>query len=120
MRAVLDGRTCARDRCLTAGCADGSRPASSRCSSRPGPPALIALRAWDYLGDVIGDDLEAMFGRPLDIRERWLPVSESLQLATIAMSLPTEQLELCVSIVADTESRRWLAGKRCSVTRRAR
>lgn len=75
---------------------------------KPPRTELVELRAWDFLGDVIADDLEAMFGRPLEIDQRWLPDSESLQLATIAMSLAAEQLELCISIVADTGSRTWL------------
>ncbi len=75
---------------------------------KPTSPGLIELRAWDYLGDIIGDDLEAMLGRPLEIAARWLPMTDSTQHATIAMSLPTDQVELCVSIVADTQTRTWL------------
>jgi CheY-like chemotaxis protein len=66
------------------------------------------LRAWHYLGDVIADDLETMLGRSLVIEEDWPTFTDSIQLATISMTLASEQLELCISIVADTTTRRWL------------
>ena len=77
-------------------------------AAKPPSSELIELRAWDYLGDIIADDLEAMIGRPLELEARWPPMTDSIQLATIAMSLPSDQLELCISIVADTASRKWL------------
>jgi CheY-like chemotaxis protein len=66
------------------------------------------LRAWRCLGDVVTDDLEMMLGRPLTVEEGWPTFGTSSRLATISMILPSEQLELCVSLVADTVTRRWL------------
>jgi hypothetical protein len=66
------------------------------------------LRTWRCLGDVVADDLEIMLGRPLTVEEGWPKLAEPIRLATISMSLPSEQLELCVSLVADTLTRRWL------------
>jgi DNA-binding response OmpR family regulator len=77
----------------------------------PKHAVLSELRAWDYLGDVVGDDLETMLGQPLRIEERWLPTTVSLQIATIAMSLPSELLELCISVAADATTRQWLGEK---------
>lgn len=74
----------------------------------PAHPKVEELRAWHYLGDVIADDLETMLGRPLRITPGWPAFTDSLQLATITMTMATEQLELCVSIVADTATRQWL------------
>jgi CheY-like chemotaxis protein len=74
----------------------------------PTPSVIDELRAWRYLGDVIADDLETMLGRPLTVEESWPTLDESIRLATISMALPSEQLELCVSLVADASTRRAL------------
>jgi len=81
-----------------------------RIESKPKPPraVLTDLRAWQYLGDVIADDLETMIGRSLVIEERWPTFTEGTQSAAISMTLPAEQLELCISIVANVTTRRWL------------
>jgi CheY-like chemotaxis protein len=76
--------------------------------AEPTQSVVTELRAWHYLGDVIADDLEAMLGRALMIEEGWPTFTDSIQLATISMTLAAEQLELCISIVADTTTRRWL------------
>jgi CheY-like chemotaxis protein len=67
-----------------------------------------ALRAWRGLGDVVAEDLETMLNRSLTVEEGWPPFGESIQLATISMALPSEHVELCLSLVADTPTRRWL------------
>ena len=69
---------------------------------------VTSLRAWDYLGDIIADDLEGMFGQPVEISERWISLAEQIQFATIAMTLPSAQTELCISIVANPACRSWL------------
>jgi CheY-like chemotaxis protein len=74
----------------------------------PTTSVLNDLRAWNYLGDVIADDFESMFNHPLVVVEGWPTFTESIQLAAISMTLAAEQLELCVSIVADSATRRWL------------
>jgi DNA-binding response OmpR family regulator len=69
------------------------------------PSKLTGLRAWEYLGDVVVDDFVSLFGKPLALEERWLKSAASLHVATISMSLPREQLELCISIGADPSTR---------------
>ena len=82
--------------------------ASSRHATKAPANTLAALRAWDYLGVVVADDLEAMFGQPLEVAERWISVGPGSRLATIAMTQASAQLELCVSIVADRPALAWL------------
>lgn len=85
---------------------------SSRNSRDPASPTasspLTDLRAWHYLGDLVADDFEATFGRAVNIEERWPTFTATSRLAAISMTLPTEQLELCISVVADPSVRCWL------------
>jgi len=79
-----------------------------RPTAPPLPSILDDLRAWQHLDDVIADDFESMLGRALTIEERWPLFGETIQLATISMTLAAERLELCISIVADNATRKWL------------
>jgi hypothetical protein len=69
---------------------------------------LSALRAWRHLDTVVADDLEGMLCQTVKITEKHLPAMSSIQLATIPMTLPSEQLDLCISITADVSARKWL------------
>ena len=71
-------------------------------------PSVAALRGWQYLDAIVAADLESMLCRRVTIREKSLPTGGS-QLATIPMTHPTAQVDLCVSIAADPIARRWLA-----------
>jgi DNA-binding response OmpR family regulator len=68
---------------------------------------LSGLRAWQYLDTVVVEDLEGMLCRGLQLTEKRMP-AQAVQLATIPMTLPSEQLDLCISIAADVATRQWL------------
>ncbi len=74
----------------------------------PVRPKVDDLRAWHYLGDVVADDLETMLGLPLCVTQGWPTFTATTQHATITMTMATDQLELCISIVADAAARQWL------------
>jgi len=65
------------------------------------------LRAWQYLDTIVADDLEGMLGKRVTLTERQLP-KPGMHLATIPMTLPDAQLDLCISIAADGPARKWL------------
>lgn len=67
-----------------------------------------AVRAWQYLDTVVADDLEGMLGRSVVLTENHLPAAMSPLRATIPMTLPAAQTDLCISITADDAGRRWL------------
>jgi CheY-like chemotaxis protein len=70
---------------------------------------LTQLRAWANLGSIIADDLSQMAGLPLAVTEGWPKHFDSKHCnATLPMSLAGDQLEVRVSIVADTQSVGWI------------
>jgi DNA-binding response OmpR family regulator len=66
------------------------------------------LRSWQYLDTIVADDLEGMLGKRVTLTEKRMPAIAAMQLATIPMTLPDAQLDLCISIVADAPARTWL------------
>jgi DNA-binding response OmpR family regulator len=71
---------------------------------------LRRLRAWTEMGAIVAEDLSQMIGLPLDAVEGWPKnFDQALRGASIPMSLPSEQTELRVSIVADTVTLAWLS-----------
>ncbi|HEY4244454.1 MAG TPA: hypothetical protein VGM88_31790 [Kofleriaceae bacterium] len=80
-------------------------------AATPKPPcSLRDARAWQFLGDIVADDLEAMLGRPLRLTERSATApATATRLAMIPMILASEYLELCISIgAADPATLTWL------------
>jgi len=70
---------------------------------------LTQLRAWANLGSIIGDDLSQMAGQTLAVSEGWPKHFDgTLRNATLPMSLAGDQLEVRISIVADTRSLGWI------------
>ncbi|HEV7554870.1 MAG TPA: hypothetical protein VGO00_05395 [Kofleriaceae bacterium] len=86
----------------------GWSTARARIDPQPPPLAVRDSRAWHYLGDIVADDFEAMFGRPLCLDESWPTFTTSSRVATIALTLAAEQLDLRVSVIADEVARQWL------------
>ncbi|HEY4244458.1 MAG TPA: hypothetical protein VGM88_31810 [Kofleriaceae bacterium] len=73
------------------------------------PQGIRDSRVLKFLGDVVTDDLETMLGRPLQLTEsRPASLGTRTRLAMIPMTLASEQVELCISIVTDVEARKWI------------
>jgi hypothetical protein len=72
------------------------------------PRSVESARAWQFLGDVVADDLEQMFGQNVRVARRASPTSSAVRLASIPMVLASDRLELSIALVADREACRWL------------
>jgi len=73
-----------------------------------GAGSVTETRAWRYFDTAVTNDLEGMLCKTVKLTEKQLPPISSIQLATIPMTLPAEQLDLCISITADAAARKWL------------
>jgi CheY-like chemotaxis protein len=72
-------------------------------------PDIAQLRAWQRLGNVVGDDLAQMAGQAFTVKEGFPKrFSGEMTCATIPMSLAGDQLELRLSVAFDRESLGWV------------
>lgn len=71
---------------------------------------MVSLKSWRNLGQLVADDVAEMAATPITV-SRGYPAhfTADAACATIAMSLPAEQLELRVSVVADPAAMAWIA-----------
>ena len=68
-----------------------------------------SLRAWRNLGALVAEDFSQLAGRPFTAAPRWPGhLAPDSAAATIAMSLPRDQLELRISVVADGPALAWI------------
>jgi DNA-binding response OmpR family regulator len=73
------------------------------------PLQVSRLKAWSQLGQLMAADLSEMAGQPFSASNVWPKhFVHDLRGASIPMSLAGEQLELRVSIVADSVALHWL------------
>jgi CheY-like chemotaxis protein len=67
------------------------------------------LDAWQRLGLHVAEDLGQMVGHAVEARRGWPEgFSKALRAGSISMALPSERVELRVSVVADDRALRWL------------
>ena len=72
---------------------------------------ITRLTTWKTMGEVVAADLAQMVGDDGPVRAGWPEAfGRGLRGATIPMSLPSDQLEVRVSIVADRPVLQWLGG----------
>ncbi|HYQ42253.1 MAG TPA: hypothetical protein VER11_09795 [Polyangiaceae bacterium] len=70
---------------------------------------LTQLRAWGNLGTIVAEELSQMAGQTLVVSDGWpRQFDERLCSATLPMSLAGDQLEVRISILADTRAQGWL------------
>jgi FixJ family two-component response regulator len=70
---------------------------------------IRGLRVWQIMGAVVAEDLSQMVGQPLETTKGWPKrFGRDVRCATIPMSLPSDQVELRVSVVIDAASVNWL------------
>jgi len=72
---------------------------------------ITRLNIWKTMGEVVAADLAQMVGDDGPVRAGWPEgFGRDLRGATIPMSLPSDQLEVRVSILADRPVIQWLGG----------
>ncbi|HEY0463356.1 MAG TPA: hypothetical protein VGC79_04065 [Polyangiaceae bacterium] len=70
---------------------------------------VTSLRSWRSLGPLVAEDLGEMAGQPFAVSPGWpAHLAADAACAAIPMSLAGEQLELCLSIVADAGALAWV------------
>lgn len=70
---------------------------------------VASLRAWSLLGQLVADDLGQMAGQQFSVSKGWpAHVDRTAIGASIPMSLAGDQLELRLSIAADSAAVNWL------------
>jgi len=70
---------------------------------------VTALRSWRTLGQLVAEDLGEMAGQPFAVSQGYpAQLNGEAPCASIPMSLAGDQLELRLSIVADTAASNWI------------
>jgi CheY-like chemotaxis protein len=70
---------------------------------------IARLRMWQGMGSIVAEDFAQVVGQPLETAKGWpRRFGAGMRGATIAMSLPSEQTEVRVSIVIDPPTMAWV------------